>query len=369
MVNIDGASESDQADKSYEVSFLALPRFFHTVFKSGVRRMQLVIDQGTIDKPLPGGAHYVENSKASLLYWYSNSLVVGTGSLKAFFDREQKLDLLEFVTTGHEEYITRKLAIEAAKPMHLWTKDWHKLNTDGKQSPEMSKKGKGKQMKSPPTAPPEFDLPKSTIKPLMGGITEDAFQLLEINEVMGQMIPLFTYFRDNFREREGLGAYEALNQYVSMHVNQGMDGQQQVMMNGQPGGPIVMGPNGGPRTPSFGQFGSPAPINVPLPGGSPHMGSPAPGHMQAPGMALQQSQQGTAGTGSTGVSANTSPAANNKRRRPSGVKTEDESGAPTPASMTGAVGGPGVNGVAGTMAKGKPPTPRMQKRQKGNPAS
>lgn len=45
------------------------------------------------------------------------------------------------------------------------------------------------------------------------------------------------------------------------------------------------------------------------------------------------------------------------------MKTEDESGAPTPASM-GA--GPQVNGV--TMAGKKPPTPRMQKRLKGNPA-
>lgn len=91
-----------------------------------------------------------------------------------------------------------------------------------------------------------------------------------------------------------------------------------------------------------------------LPGsGSPHVGaSPVPGHMQAPAMQMQQSQQGTS---SSGPSANTSPASN-KRRRPSTVKVEEDgSGAPTPA-------GSQVNGRAG-----KPPTPRMPKRQKANP--
>lgn len=87
------------------------------------------------------------------------------------------------------------------------------------------------------------------------------------------------------------------------------------------------------------------------------MGSPAQGHMQAPGMQLQQSQQGT---NSSGPSANTSPASN-KRRRPSTVKAEEDSGAPTPGSMGGQ-----VNGVA--MAGKKPSTPRLTKRMKSNPA-
>lgn len=79
--------------------------------------------------------------------------------------------------------------------------------------------------------------------------------------------------------------------------------------------------------------------------------------MQAPSMQLQQSQQGTS---SSGPSANTSPASN-KRRRPSTVKAEEDSGAPTPANM----GAPQVNSAAK-----KPPTPRMahNKRQKVNAA-
>jgi len=77
-------------------------------------------------------------------------------------------------------------------------------------------------------------------------------------------------------------------------------------------------------------------------------GSPAQGNMQAPGMALQQSQQGT---NSSGPSANTSPNVTSKRRRPS-VKTEGEDGSQP-------------NGVQPKVK----PSPRIaNKRQKGNAA-
>lgn len=154
------------------------------------------------------------------------------------------------------------------------------------------------------------------------------------------MNPLFSFCHAN----PGLGPYAALEQYVSMFINgppQAMNGQQ--------------GPQGAPRTPSFGQFpmgASPAAAHINIPP-SPHNGSPAQGQMQAPGMQLQPSQQGTS---SSGPSANTSPASN-KRRRPSGVKIEDD------GSGTGASAGAQLNGVQGRV---KPPTPRMPKRVKGN---
>jgi len=97
--------------------------------------------------------------------------------------------------------------------------------------------------------------------------------------------------------------------------------------------------------PNFSIGASPAAAHLGLPDVSPHMGSPA----QAPGMQLQQSQHGTS---SSGPSANTSPNVNNKRRRPSAVKAEEESQ------------------VNGTQAKATvKPSPRIGgKRQKGNPA-
>ncbi|RYP19673.1 hypothetical protein DL767_009607 [Monosporascus sp. MG133] len=342
-------TEEQGNSKQYEIAQPALARYFYTHFTSGMRNMQLTFEKGTVDKSLPTG-HFIENPKASLIYWYDNSHVVAKGSLRAQFDHEQKIELLEFHTESHDEYVSRKMVIERALPAHQWVKDWNKVNSqDSKLSPEISKKGKTKLMKSPPHPPPDLDLPDSAVKNKMG-ITEAVFQFLEIVEVMGQMNPLFHYYHTH----PGLSPYDALEQYVNTAIPNAA--QQGAVIGQQPGNMPA-----GPRTPSFPQFqmgASPAAAHLQLPG-SP-MGSPAQGHMQAPGMALQQSQQGT---NSSGPSANTSPASN-KRRRPSGVKTEDDSGAPTPASM-GA--GPQVNGVA-MSGKSKPPTPRMQKRVKANPA-
>ncbi|RDA92559.1 hypothetical protein CP533_0923 [Ophiocordyceps camponoti-saundersi (nom. inval.)] len=333
----------DPTDKQYEIAYPAIARYFHTHFGSGVKSMQLFMDRGVTDRPLPGDCYCIENARSSIVYWYeTGSHLVATGTLRVHFDAEQRIELFEFLTTGHDEYISRKQVIAAAKPAHNWLKEWHKANSqDAKQSPEMSKKSKAKALRSPQTQPPEVlrGLPDSAVNGK--GVTEAVHQFLEIVEVMGQMNPLISFCHSN----PGMGPYAALDQYVSTYISGGPPA-----MNGQ------VAAQQGPRTPSYGQFpmgASPATVHMNLPG-SPHMGSPAPGHMQAPGMQLQASQQGTS---SSGPSANTSPASN-KRRRPSGIKEEEGSGAPTPAP-------PQVNGAPNR--PNKPPTPRMPKRVKGNP--
>lgn len=139
------------------------------------------------------------------------------------------------------------------------------------------------------------------------------------------MNPLFNFSHQN----PTLAPYAALDAYVMTVGTNGANGGQQN--------------TSGPRTPGMNSFpigASPASAHLQLPEGSPHMGgSPA----QAPGMQLQQSQT------SSGPSANTSPASN-KRRRPSTVKAEDD----------GQVNGTSKNSVK--------PSPRITKRQKGNPA-
>lgn len=160
---------------------------------------------------------------------------------------------------------------------------------------------------------------------------------------MGAMNPLF----HAAHQHPAMGAYRVLDDYVTNQISQpgapNMNGQ--AMSNGQ-----AM-PNG-PRTPGFGQFpmgASPHAPHLQLPG-SPHIGSPAAGGMQAPAMQMQHSQQGTS---SSGPSATTSPAGQ-KRRRPSGVKVDEDApvNAPTPGGISQ------VNGVGGK----KPQTPRMQKK-------
>jgi hypothetical protein len=144
------------------------------------------------------------------------------------------------------------------------------------------------------------------------------------------MSPLFGYSHQN----PTLTPYAALDQYVASVAANGAN---------------PAAPGAGPRTPGMGNFPmgtSPAQAHLNLPDGSPHMsGSPA----QAPGMQLQQSQHGTS---SSGPSANTSPNASNKRRRPSAVKEESEAQ---------------VNGTQSKTAV--KPSPRIGgKRLKGNPS-
>jgi hypothetical protein len=153
---------------------------------------------------------------------------------------------------------------------------------------------------------------------------------------MVQMNPLFQFSHQN----SNLTPYNALEQYVA------------AIAIGAPG---MNGPNllqSGQRTPSqFPMNQSPSVAHLGLPDNNSAIGgSPAQGHMQAPNMALQQSQQGTS---SSGPSANTSPNVTTKRRRPS-VKTEGDEAAAA-AGQT--------NGIQPKVK----PSPRMGKRQKGNP--
>jgi hypothetical protein len=195
----------ETTDKQYEIGYPAIARYFHTHFSSGVKTMQLVMDRRVTDRPLPGDGHFIENPKASLVYWFetgshvstlndflllsitlvlTRSQLVASGTLRTQFDAEQKIELFEFVTTDHEEYISRKQAIDAAKPVHNWVKEWHKVNsTDGKTSPEMSKKGKARQLKSPQSLPPEVmsDLPDTAVNNSKG-VTEAVSQFLEVCE-------------------------------------------------------------------------------------------------------------------------------------------------------------------------------------------
>ncbi|KAK0100768.1 hypothetical protein ONS95_007217 [Cadophora gregata] len=324
----------ETSNKQYEITFPALARYFHTHFESGIKNMQMIMERGS-EKELPNNGHYIESQKSSFVYWFDNgSQLVANGTLKAHFDADQKIELLEFVTSSHEEYLPRTQILNAARPLHEWQKEWHKVNAppEGKQSPEMNKK-KAKAMKSPPQAPPEIDLPQSKVKPSMG-ITPAVFRYLELAEVLGMMNPLFNYSH----QHSDLNPYGALDQYVT-----------NVTANGANNPGAQPNPNG-PRTPSMGNFGaSPAASHLVLPDGSPRPhGSPA----QAPGMQLQQSQHGTS---SSGPSANTSPNASNKRRRPSTVKAEEENQ---------------QQQANGTQTKtAVKPSPRIGgKRQKGNPA-
>lgn len=111
--------------------------------------------------------------------------VVHTGTLRVQFDNEKKIDLFEFMSRDHEEYVSRTVVVEGAKPNHNWIKEWHQVNSQENKSPEMSKKSKARPMKSPPRPPPDLDIPHSVLKPNVG-ITEQQNQFIEVNFILRQ---------------------------------------------------------------------------------------------------------------------------------------------------------------------------------------
>jgi hypothetical protein len=291
---------------------------------------------------------------------------------------------------------------------------------DSKMSPEMNKKGKARPMKSPANPPPEPEVPESRVK-LNMGITPAVFRFLELAEVIGQMNPLFHFAHLNpvLKPYAALDNYvvNVVNQTPfgpgGMGAPGGMIAGGGMGMQGpMPGGPLVGLPPGalqqqgagppqmqgqqqqqqgggmplnlpsGVRTPQmvhqFQNMGaSPSAAHLGLPmqdgvsaaamamGGPPGGlgvigGSPALGHMAAPPMVAQLSQQGTS---SSGPSANTSPNVSGKRRRGS-VKVEGGDVGDVPNGV-GAGAGTSLAGQGGPRVK---PSPKIGgKRQKPNP--
>lgn len=168
------------------------------------------------------------------------------------------------------------------------------------------------------------------------------------------MTPLIQYSQSH----PTITPQQALEKMV--HENTMRASQMASMAQGNLNAPIPMA---GQRTPGLNgasQFASPALAHLGLPTGqgSPHLSgpghtpSPAQNHMAGPvAMVHQQSQQGSNLSGSQVTSANTSPSVQNKRRRASAVKLEDDGG------------GVEVNGTGANRVR---PSPKIGgKRQKG----
>ncbi|KAI9824579.1 MAG: hypothetical protein M1832_001668 [Thelocarpon impressellum] len=343
---------SDHSSKQYEISTPALPRYYCTHFESGVRNIQMILENAR-EKELPNNCHHVESPKASFIYWFENGTqVISSGTLRAQFDQNSKIDVLEFVTQDHKEFLPRNQMKALVSP--------HNSPDQKMSSPKQTKtlgKQKAQQRALPP---PPIVLPESQVNDY--GVTDAVTKFLELAETISQMQPLFSFSQQNSH----LSPFDALAQLVtnfqsaSGAAGSGPANAPQNAFNSQQ--QLHQGPGGLPNSLMGNQFplsASPSMAHLNLPG-SPHVGSqpsPAQSSMQAPGLMAQHSQQGT--NSSQGNSVSTSPNVQNKRRRPSGVKAEGDEG-----------GGVGVevNGTSGTAAKVKA-SPRVGgKRQKGNPA-
>ncbi|KAL1954453.1 hypothetical protein VTO42DRAFT_1177 [Malbranchea cinnamomea] len=332
-----GVWNAQTGTKQFEILTPALARYYWTQFNSGIKHIQMIVEN-TVERDLPTGGQIVESPRSCFIYWFENGCqLVSQGSLRAQFDINGKIDMLDIATSGNTEYIPRHQLQRPESP-------------DQTKSPKAGK-GANKKTQQKTSSGQNITIPESMVTD--DGVPVAVMRFLEVAEIMSQMQGLFQFSL----QHPHLSPPEALRQLVATFQpqNQGVQTSQ--------GHPSQLGP--GQRTPLNGppQFPQAA-AHLGMTGaqGSPHLGAPT--HTPSPAqnaiagsvaMAQQQSQQGTNTSGSQGPSANASPNVGHKRRRTSTVKLEGDDATP----------GGEVNGNAPPNSSKVKASPRVPKRQKG----
>ncbi|OCT44219.1 hypothetical protein CLCR_00584 [Cladophialophora carrionii] len=309
-------SNKSGGDKSFQLQFPSLARYYHSYFAAGVRQILLQSYEHTQTKTANGGVH-ITSSNASLTYVFDNDLRVTTsGQLRVLFNDMQVIEHLNISCSGWQEYIPRNALLQTSSP-------------EMKQSPKITNKnvkrtqGKG----TGPIMGPV--IPSSGVGEW--GVPQHISQFLEIAEVMTAMGPLMEYYHQHpgISPKDSLLRVTQENAQNMAQANNARLNQMARAANGQIAFPNQMNPGmNGPNMMNSPAMGH---LNVPQAQGSPMMGGPVhtPSPAQNPsvgGVAMmhQMSAQGSNLSGSQGPSTNTSPNVSNKRRRASVVKLEDE---------------------------------------------
>jgi LIM-domain binding protein len=172
--------------KQYEIATPALPRYYHTIYHSGVKTVQLVLGNAK-EKELENGS-VVESLHSSFIYWFENGWqvsflattdidstdpdlqLVSSGRLRAQFDQNSKIDTLEFATQKHEEFIPRQ---------HIQTLLQSQNSPDQKSSPKQNKSVSKQRAAQRQQPQPPIVLPESQVNDF--GVTDELMRFLEVN--------------------------------------------------------------------------------------------------------------------------------------------------------------------------------------------
>lgn len=149
-------------DKSYQVQYASIARFYHAHFASGVREMRME-PVGCTETKLPHGGCNVYSPRTYVTYIYDNDIrVITEGSIQCNFDMANRIEHLSINTKAWTEYLPRILCASPESP-------------DQKQSPKMSKNSKRPQQKTSAT-------PSALPSPSIGdmGVPAHIVQFLEV---------------------------------------------------------------------------------------------------------------------------------------------------------------------------------------------
>lgn len=118
-------SPRNNIDKSFQLQYPSLARFYHAHFGSGIRQI-LLQSYDHVQGRTPSGHMVVNSSSASLTYVFHNDIRVTTqGELSVIFDESNKIIRFDLLTHRWQEYIPKTLLMPSSP--------------EQKQSPKMNK--------------------------------------------------------------------------------------------------------------------------------------------------------------------------------------------------------------------------------------
>ena len=166
---------ADQSTKKYEISPTpTLARFYWTHFNSGVQNIQMILERFR-EVDLPNGGHSIASEKTSFIYWLSNGhQLVTSGQLRVQFNQIDKIDVLEILTTSHEEFVPRAQLLRAATESPEMKHSPNLTKATGKKAAQQRQK----QAQTAQEQGPVAAVPNSIINDQ--GVTPSVQQFLEV---------------------------------------------------------------------------------------------------------------------------------------------------------------------------------------------
>lgn len=202
--------------KTFEITTTIVPKFYLNNFESGIRHMHLVLENAR-EYIMSNNSQYVDCPRASWVYNFENGCrVVSNGHLRVVFALTGKIELMEFITHSHTEYIAREAIV--------------KTMTEPPDIKPVVKKGK-----SAPPQPQPYDqikLPESPVNEY--GITQKVMRCLEIAESVVSMRDLMSWSIN-----QSQGPLESLRKYTEVIRNMPQPGTAQQQ---RPGPGMMLGP-------------------------------------------------------------------------------------------------------------------------------
>lgn len=123
---------------------------------------------------LPNGGQSLVSQKTSFIYWLANGhQLVTSGGLRVQFDQFGKIDVLEILTTSHEEFVPRAQLLRTATESPEMKHSPNQTKTSGKKGQQRQKAAQTAQEQVPVAA-----IPRSTINDQ--GVTRSVQQFLEV---------------------------------------------------------------------------------------------------------------------------------------------------------------------------------------------